>query len=117
MSRALARSAACALLLCALALMLAHLRTPVGESLRFSPNPLRCEESSAPALPCGPVAINRASVEELEALPRIGPALAQSIVRQREENGLFAYPQDLLCVKGIGQKTLAKLWDCINLSK
>lgn len=117
MSRALARAVVCALLLCALALTLMHLSVPVGESLRFSPNPLRCEESSAPALPCGPVAINRASVEELEALPGIGPALAQSIVRQREENGLFAYPQDLLCVKGIGPKTLEKLWDCINLSK
>lgn len=113
MRRALARAAVCALVLGALALTLTHLRLPVGESLRLSPNPLRSEEPALPvlpALPCGPVNLNRASLEELQTLPGVGAVLAQRIVREREENGPFAYPQDLLCVKGIGQKTLQKLW-------
>ena len=117
MRRVLARAAVCALLLCALALTLAHLRLPVGEGLRFSPHSLRREETPAPALPGGPVRINRAGEEELQTLPGVGAVLAQRIVREREEIGLFAYPQDLLCVKGIGQKTLQKLWEHIDLSK
>lgn len=117
MRRALARAAVCALVLCALALTFTHLRLPVGESLRLSPNPLRCEEPALPALPCGPVNLNRASPEELQTLPGVGAVLAQRIVREREENGPFAYPQDLLCVKGIGQKTLQKLWKDICLCK
>lgn len=117
MRRALARAAVCTLLLCALALTFTHLRLPVGESIRLSPHSLRCEETPAPALPSGPVRINRASEEELQTLPGVGAALARRIVREREENGPFAYPQDLLCVKGIGPKTLRKLWDHINLSK
>lgn len=71
----------------------------------------------APALPCGSVDLNHASQEELQTLPGVGAVLAQRIVREREENGPFAYPQDLLCVKGIGQKTLQKLWNSICLNK
>ncbi len=117
MRRALARAAVCALVLCALTLTLAHLRLPVGESLRLSPKPIRSEESPPAALPCGPVDLNHASLEELQTLPGVGAVIAQRIVREREENGPFAYPQDLLCVKGIGQKTLQKLWNSICLNK
>lgn len=53
--------------------------------------------------------INRASAAELEALPGIGPALAQRIVADREVNGPFRRPQDLSRVTGIGEKTLARL--------
>lgn len=117
MRRALVQAVVCALLLSVLALTLTHLRLPAGESLRFSPHSLRCEETPAPVLPSGPVRINRASEEELQTLPGVGAVLARRIVREREENGPFAYPQDLLCVSGIGPKTLRKLWDHINLSK
>lgn len=117
MRRALARAVVCALVLCALALTLTHLRLPAGEGLRLSPSPLRSEGPAAPALPCGPVNLNRASPEELQALPGVGEVLARRIVREREENGPFAYPQDVLCVKGIGQKTLQKIWNDICLCK
>jgi competence protein ComEA len=51
------------------------------------------------------VNINTASVEELAQLDRIGTQYAQRIVAYRETNGPFASPQDILNVKGIGQKT------------
>lgn len=55
------------------------------------------------------VDINRATAADLEALPGIGPALAQRIVADREVNGPFRRPQDLTRVTGIGDKTLARL--------
>jgi len=58
------------------------------------------------AATAGKVNINTASVEELVQLDRIGTQYAQRIVAYRETNGPFASPQDILNVKGIGQKTL-----------
>lgn len=52
----------------------------------------------------GKVDINRASAQELEELPGIGPATAQKIVDDREANGPFAKPEDLMRVPGIGAK-------------
>jgi competence protein ComEA len=61
----------------------------------------------APALHAeeGKVNINQATVEELAQLKNIGPGYAQRIVEYREQNGPFEKPEDLLKVKGIGQKT------------
>lgn len=51
--------------------------------------------------------VNSASVEELMALPGIGPKKASAIVDWRTCNGPFERIEDLTEVKGIGQKTLA----------
>lgn len=53
-----------------------------------------------------PINVNMAGVSELEQLPGIGPALAQDIVRWRDEHGPFSMPEDLLQIGGI---TPAKL--------
>ena len=50
------------------------------------------------------VNINQATAEELENLPGVGPATAQKIVEDRETNGPFAAPEDLMRVPGIGAK-------------
>lgn len=55
------------------------------------------------------VDLNSASVDELVAVPGIGPALAQRIVEFRTKNGAFARVDDLLKVRGIGEKSLEKL--------
>ena len=49
--------------------------------------------------------INKASVEELTQLKRIGNSYAQRIVQYREEQGPFEKPEDIIKVKGIGIKT------------
>jgi competence protein ComEA len=53
--------------------------------------------------------INRATAEELDALPGVGPALAEAIVAYREENGPFTSMEDLDAVEGIGPGLLADL--------
>jgi competence protein ComEA len=56
-----------------------------------------------------PIDLNRASVEELETLPGIGPARAADIVAWRERWGEFERVEQLGDVPGIGRKTLAGL--------
>ena len=53
--------------------------------------------------------LNRASPEELQALPGLGPVRAGAIVRWREENGRFRNFRDLLEVPGIGPAMVSKL--------
>lgn len=63
----------------------------------------------------GPLNVNRASAEELEKLPGIGPALAARIVAFREAHGPFRTVDDLLAVPGIGPKTLAGFRDLVTV--
>ncbi len=51
--------------------------------------------------------INTASVEQLMQLDRVGATYAERIVEYREKMGPFENPEDIMKVKGIGQKT----WD------
>jgi len=53
--------------------------------------------------------INRATVEELQALPGIGEVLARRVVERRTARGSFNTVEDLLEVKGIGEKRLNSL--------
>lgn len=50
--------------------------------------------------------LNRASAEELELLPRIGPTLARRIVEDRARRGPFRSVEELTRVRGIGPRTL-----------
>ena len=66
---------------------------------------------SAPAVPTpsNPLDVNDASAEELERLPRVGPALAQRILARRDSLGAYGSIGDLRHVRGIGIRTTALL--------
>ena len=57
----------------------------------------------------GPLDLNRASESEIEALPGIGPAVAQRIIARRDSVGRFRKVEDLDSVKGIGPALVEKL--------
>lgn len=61
------------------------------------------------------VNVNTADVDQLDALPGVGPAIAQAIVDHRSENGPFATVDDLLEVRGIGDAKLADLRDRVTV--
>jgi len=61
--------------------------------------------------------INTATVDELIGLPGIGEITAQRIVRFREENGPFQRVEDLMKVKGIGEKSLEKIRPYVSVGK
>jgi len=63
--------------------------------------------------PSGKVAINQVDVKGLEALPGVGPVLAQRILDYREAHGPFDKVEDLLDVPGIGESKLAALRDAV----
>ena len=48
--------------------------------------------------------INKATVEELSQLQKVGTIYAQRIIDYREKNGPFSQPEDIMKVKGIGAK-------------
>jgi competence ComEA-like helix-hairpin-helix protein len=55
------------------------------------------------------VNINQATADELARLPRVGSKLAGRIVTQRAQNGPFKRAEDLMAVKGVGEKKFATL--------
>ena len=61
----------------------------------------------------GKVRINAATAAELEALPGVGPVLAERIASYRDEHGPFATVEDLLDVPGIGEAKLAGMRDAV----
>ncbi len=70
--------------------------------------------ASGGAQASGLVDINRASAAELDALPGVGPSTAQKIVDDREANGPFSTPEDLMRVPGIGAKKFDALKDLVT---
>jgi competence protein ComEA len=59
--------------------------------------------------PTAKVNINTASVEQLTTLPGVGPKLAARIVEYRQKSGTFRSTQELINVKGVGEKNFAKI--------
>jgi competence protein ComEA len=96
--------------LAALALLLA----PVG-IVHAQRAPASAEQPAKPAAPVAPVNLNTATVDQLLALPGIGPSKAAAIVETRQKIGGFKKLEDLMKVKGIGRKTFHKLEPMLKL--
>lgn len=60
--------------------------------------------------------INIATIDELQALPNIGPKKAQAIIEYRQTNGSFQTIDQIKEIKGIGEKTYEELAHLISVS-
>jgi competence protein ComEA len=67
----------------------------------------------APGAPAGPVHLNTATLEQLDALPGVGPVTAQKILDYRQEHGAFASVDELDAIPGIGPARLEQLRDLV----
>jgi competence protein ComEA len=66
--------------------------------------------------PTAKLNINAASIDELEALPAIGPTIAQRIIDDRTANGPYKQIEDLARVRGISARTVDELRDRITVA-
>lgn len=77
---------------------------------------LAAESWAANAPAAAQVNVNTASAAELQLLPRVGPALSQRIIEFRTANGPFKAPEELIRIKGIGEKSFANLKPYVTVS-
>jgi len=63
----------------------------------------------------GKININLASKDELTSLPRVGPAIAEKIIKYRQKEGPFKRIEELDNVSGIGEAIMEQLKDLITV--
>jgi len=71
--------------------------------------------AKATATAAAPVNLNTATSAQLETLPGIGPAAAKRILEHRQKVGSFKKIEELMNVKGIGEKSFLKLKPLITV--
>jgi competence protein ComEA len=69
--------------------------------------------AAAGGAPSGPVHLSTATLEQLDALPGIGPVTAQKILDYRQKHGAFTSVDELDAVPGIGPARLDQLQDLV----
>jgi competence protein ComEA len=103
------------------ALELVNLAAPVADGqqvlvpLRGAAVAVGGSEGGAPGAPGGKVSLNSATIEQLDALPGIGPVTAQQIIDFRTANGAFGSIEELDAVPGIGPARLEQLRELVSL--
>jgi competence protein ComEA len=74
-------------------------------------------KAAAPATAVSPVNLNTATAAQLQALPGVGAATARLIIEHRQKNGGFKKIEELMTIKGIGEKSFLKLKPLVAVSE
>ena len=72
--------------------------------------------SEAPRMQSELIDLNTATAMELETLPRVGPRTAERILEYRREHGGFERIEDLMDVRGIGERTFLMLKPLVTVA-
>lgn len=98
-------------------LSLVNLAAPVADGQQVVVPVRAAQGSAAPvgtAPAAGPVSLSSATVEQLDALPGVGPVTAQKIVEYRERHGAFSSIEELDAISGIGPARLEQLRELVT---
>ena len=76
----------------------------------------RRTSAASSASASAPINLNTATVAQLETLPGIGKATAERILEYRQKNGSFKKVEDLMNVRGVGEKSFLKLKPLVTVS-
>jgi competence protein ComEA len=96
-------------LVCALAALMAG--TPVSVAAQAK----AAKSKPAPAVTT-PVNLNTATAADLQGLPGVGAATARLIIEHREKSGGFKKIEELMNIKGIGEKSFLKLKPMVTVA-
>lgn len=95
-------------------LMTLALIVPAGGALAQEKESAPAQKT--PAAVGGLINLNSATSAQLEALPGIGAKTAERIVDYRQKNGGFKKVEDLMNVRGVGEKSFLKLKPLITVA-
>lgn len=83
--------------------------------LLFSSVSVLAQKAATDPAPVEKVNLNTATVEQLQTIPGIGPAAAKNIIEYRTKVGKFNRIEEIINVKGIGEKKFQKIKNLLVL--
>ena len=86
-----------------------------GAAAKAPSSPARPASGAEAGAQTAQIDVNTADAEKLTDLPGIGKAIAQRIVDYRKEHGPFKSVDELLNVRGIGDRSLARIRDRVTV--
>ncbi len=105
------------LICCALLLLKTTSAQPAAKEPVYQQTSQVVEKVVSTSESSGLIDINLATAEELDAIPGVGPVIAERIVHDRAENGYYSNLSEIVRIKGIGTKKYQNMIDFITLDQ